>query len=450
MLAAAALGVLGAPAAAQTSDAAIRAALSDPAHNVAPGCVAGTFAHGQPTGLVAQGYADLAEQRPLDGDSLFYAASISKQFTALAAATLVARGELSLGDDVRQYLPELPAYEAPVTVAMLMHHTSGIRDSLGLLRMAGVSDVGTASKDEALGLLFRQQQTQFTPGTQYKYSNGGYLLLAEIVERVSGEAFADYAQHAIFDPLGMERSFFLNDNSPAKGTFAHGYGPEGDGFVLRDSFPRFSGSGGLMLSMNDLARYEYDIEQGHRVWTPEVTQIMLAPGRYTDGSLIDDGGGLAYAGGLHLGEKGGQQVIVHTGSAEAFKHAYLRLPGQHSAFAVLCNRGDWKATDRLKAVMAASDVRYPGMPLSSPEGRFYSSELNTYFRLTPVDDGIAVEVTSPFIAAPVVQHYEADDDGGFHHETMSIATTDNPDHLRLKRGTTAELTLTRVDQGAGQ
>ncbi|RIV86193.1 class A beta-lactamase-related serine hydrolase [Aurantiacibacter xanthus] len=428
----------------------MRAALSDPAHALAPGCVASTFAQGQPVGLVAQGYADLADQRPLDGDSLFYAASVSKQFTALAAATLIAQGKLALDDDVRQYLPELPVYDAPITVGMLMHHTSGIRDSLGLLRMAGVSDVGTASKDDALDLLFRQQHTQFTPGTRYSYSNGGYLLLAEIVERVVGEAFADYARRAIFAPLGMERSFFLNDNSPAAGTFAHGYVPEGDGFALRDSFPRFSGSGGLMLSMNDLARYEYDIEQGHRVWTPEVTQIMLAPGRYTDGSLIDDGGGLAYGGGLHLGEKGGQAVVVHTGSAEAFKHAYLRLPDQHSAFAVLCNRGDWKATDRLKAVMAASDVRYPGMPLSSPEGLFHSSELNAYFRLTPSDDGIAVEVTSPFIAAPVVQHYEADDDGGFHHETMSITPTDNPDRLRLKRGTTAELTLTRVNQEAAQ
>ena len=142
----AALALLAPLASAQSTRAEIRAAITEPGHVPAPGCVVGTFDRGAPTLLVAQGYADLAARRALDGDSLFYAASISKQFTALAAATLIAKGDLSLNDDVRTYLPELPEYDAPVTVGMLMHHTSGIRDSLGLLRMAGLSDVGKAAK----------------------------------------------------------------------------------------------------------------------------------------------------------------------------------------------------------------------------------------------------------------------------------------------------------------
>lgn len=440
----AALALLAPLASAQSTRAEIRAAITEPGQVPAPGCVVGTFDRGLPTLLVAQGYADLAARRALDGDSLFYAASISKQFTALAAATLIAKGDLSLNDDVRTYLPELPEYDAPVTVGMLMHHTSGIRDSLGLLRMAGLSDVGKAAKGDALDLLFRQRDTQFTPGTRYRYSNGGYLLLAEIVERVSGQAFADYARHAIFAPLGMRSSFFLADESPRAGSYAHGYVPEDGAFAVRDSFPRFSGSGGLMLSMNDLARYEYDIERGHRVWTREVAQIMLAPGRYSDGSLIDDGAGLSYGGGLHLGERDGRQVVVHTGSAQAFRHAYMRLPDQKRAFAVLCNRGDWKATDRLKAVMAASGVHYPGMPRTRPEGLFHSADLNANYRLTPTDKGLRVEVTSPFVEAPVIQFYAADDDGRFHHKTMTIAPTDDPDRIRVRRGTTADLTLVRI------
>src|SRR3546814_7939376 len=95
----------------------------------------------------------------------------------------------------------MPPSKVPVTVAMLMHHSAGIRDSLELLRLAGFPRASATDKDTALRLLLAQRDTNFTPGTQYSYSNGGYLLLAEIVERVSGMAFADYAQRHILKPL---------------------------------------------------------------------------------------------------------------------------------------------------------------------------------------------------------------------------------------------------------
>src|SRR5690606_8999170 len=120
--------------------------------------------------------------------------------------------------------------------------------------------------------------------------------------------------------------------------------------------------------------YEYDIERGHRVWTPEVAKIMLTPGRFSDGSPIDDGDGGGYGGGLHLTTKGGQRIVEHGGAAEAFKHAYLRLPDRHLAFAVFCNRGDWKADSKLFAVMAANGVQYPGVPQIQPVGLFHSDE----------------------------------------------------------------------------
>jgi len=431
------------------TDQAIRAIITDKQHKIAPGCIVGTFRNGSAERVVPQGYANIESRQPIDGDTQFYAASISKQFTALAAATLIVQGKLALDDDVRRYLPELPVYRAPVTVGMLMHHTSGIRDSLGLLRLAGMNDVGRASKEQALHLLFQQQDTDFVPGTAYRYSNGGYLLLAEIVERVSGQPFAEYAKRTVFEPIGMKSAYFI-DNNLRPGTFAHGYLPAGEGFAARDTFPRFSGSGGLMLSMNDLARYEYDIDRGHKVWTPRITKIMLTPGRYTDGNLIDDGNGLSYGGGLHLGEKGGQYVVTHTGSAEALKHAYTRLPDRHLAFAILCNRGDWAASAKLREAITASGVRYPGFPATVPTGMFYSEQLESYYHLTPEPNGLQVEISSSLTAKPIVRHFTPRDDGRYSDGPMSITPTDDPARALLGRGGIEGIALVRRDKGAAK
>jgi len=437
------LGSMPGMACAQSREAAIRATLVDPDHSVAPGCVAGVFQNGNLRQSAASGFADLASQRPLDTTTLFYGASLSKQFTALAAATLIAQGKLGLEDNVRSYLPELPAYARPVTVEMLMHHTSGIRDSLGLLRLAGMADVGRASKEQTLDLLFRQTDTAFVPGTQYSYSNGGYLLLAEIVARVSGQPFAQYARQVLFDPMGMKHAYFLDDGSPRPGTFAHGYVPEGDAFAARDTFPRFSGSGGLMLSLEDLARYERDIEHRHRVWTEAVAKIMLTPGRLADGTPIDDGKGLAYGGGLHMGRLGGESIVRHGGSAEAFKHAYVRLPERHAAFAVLCNRGDWKAAEKLDEVMAAAGTSPPGYPRTYPSGRFHSKELDSDYTLVREGSALLARITSPLVAAPRTVRFEPGEDGAFHAGAMSLWPGTSPDKISVSRGQSGRIPLTR-------
>src|SRR5262245_35537457 len=211
-------------------------------HEIAPGCAIGVFRGGKPDVLTAAGYADLEQRRPIDADTLFYAASVSKQFTALAVAKLVEAGKLSLDDDARRYLPELPQYQVPITIGMLLHHTAGIRDSLGLLTLAGMGTADKNSKEAVLQLVLRQQTTNFLPGSAYSYSNGGYLLLAEIVAKVSGMPFAAYAKRAVLDPIGMKSSFFLDGPPAALPNMAHGYVLANNKFEIRDTYPRFSGS----------------------------------------------------------------------------------------------------------------------------------------------------------------------------------------------------------------
>ncbi len=162
----------------------IAAALAVPSPTAAPGCAVGIFRAGKTAELVNAGAADVAAGRAIGSDTQFYAASVSKQFTAIALMQLVVAGKVSLTEDIRRYIPELPDYGTTVTVQMLLNMSGGIRDSLALLALEGNLDISTPRRADALAGVLRQKDTNFTPGTQYDYTNGGYLLLSEIVERV--------------------------------------------------------------------------------------------------------------------------------------------------------------------------------------------------------------------------------------------------------------------------
>lgn len=436
-------------------DGAVKAIVSDPKGLAAPGCAVGVFRAGKPVLVTAAGAADITDGRALDGDTLFYAASVSKQFTALAAAKLIEAGKIGLDDDIRAYFPEMPPSKVPVTVAMLMHHSAGIRDSLELLRLAGFPRASATDKDTALRLLLAQQDTNFTPGTQYSYSNGGYLLLAEIVERVSGIDFAEYAQRHILTPLGMKRSFFMNDAPPSAANIAHGYVPEDGGFAIRDTYPTFSGSGGLMTSINDLARYDRDIDVGHKVWTPTIARILLTPASFTNGDpVVDVRTGMTYAGGLHVGQRKGQYFVQHGGSAEAFKNMYARIPDRRLGVAVLCNRGDWNAGDKADAVIEA--VEGPILieaSLIEPAltGRFFSTDLGAHYDLTTRDGKLVATISSTLTGpAAATAEYDKQTDGSYSAKGTRIVFDDDANGFTLSTGRITAIRFVRADDAAAK
>lgn len=409
--------LVAAPAQAAPLDQ-VKQIIADLKGPAAPGCAVGAFRDGKTLFVTAVGAADIAGGKPLNGDTLFYAASVSKQFTALAAATLVEKGKLGLDDDVRQYLPELPDYGTPITVRMLMLHTAGIRDSLELIYLAGIESAAHTNKATALQLLFRQKSVNFPSGTAFSYSNGGYLLLAEIVERVSGMPFADYAKTAILQPLGMKRSFFMNDAKPVGTNIAHGYVPVGDGFEIRDTYPTFSGSGGLMVSINDMARYERDIAVGHKLWTPAVQQMLLTPGRLSNGKpALRLPSSLAYAGGVMVGPRNGQTFVQHSGGAEAFRNIYARLPERKFAVALFCNRGDWTADEKADAIIEAIEGEIltdePKMAAVERAGRYVSDELQATYDMSFSGDDLTAKVSSPYTPGGSTLTFKRNADGSF-------------------------------------
>src|SRR5690606_20417291 len=321
---------------------------------------------------------DLERRTALDGDTVFYAASVSKQFTALALVQLSLQGRVDLDGDLRQWLPELPAFDATVTPRMLLEHRSGILDSLSLVRFStGSGTAAAVSRERTLALTLAQTHTNFTPGTATTYSNGAYLLASELIERVSGERYPDYIQRHILAPLGMHDSYMLDGEPVASPRRAHGYVADGDGFEVRDTYPRYGGSGGLMLSLNDLARYEYDIERGHRVWTPEVRALMERPGRLSDGSPAyreDREDGVVFALGLMVGERDGRAIVEHGGGAEAFRHMYTRVPESRLAVAAFCNRPDSDAADKVDAAISLLLGPNPQAAAMSPATGVYRAD----------------------------------------------------------------------------
>ncbi len=401
------------PATAQQS--AFQKVLGDPGDLSSPGCVAGVFRNGKTVFVGAAGSGDIAAGTSLTADTPFYAASVAKQFTALAAAKLIEAGKLSLQEDVRKYLPELPQYAAPITVQMLMNHSSGIRDSLTLLHLGGVEDANKSSLSDALKLMFRQKETNFVPGTAYSYTNGAYLLLGEVIARVAGKPFPDYAREAIFVPLGMKDSFFITGRT-APEQVTHGYVPGDKGWVISEAFPAFSGSGGMIVTLNDMARYDRDIAVGRKVWTPAVARTMLEPGAFTGGKgtvIAPNFEGMPYAGGLAVGTRRGKPFYYHLGTFESFRTGYARLPDRGVGVAMLCNRSDAVPLRRIDELL---DVAEPGYltpvgalkrrstkPLAIPAsvvlptpGDYRSEELDASYRVTVQGDTVTAVITSPW------------------------------------------------------
>lgn len=418
-----------------------------PDFEAAPGCALAAHRGGERIALAASGLANIERGIPIDGDTLFYAASVSKQFTTLAVAQLAVQGRLSLDDDVRRHLPELPEYRDTVTVRMLVNHSSGVRDSLSLLRLGGYEGAAAATMAEAMELQLAQQGTNFVPGTGTAYSNGGYLLLAEIVRRASGENFADYVKRHILDPLGMADSFVLDGRVPATPHLAHGYVLGDAGFERRDTYPRFGGSGGLMLTLNDLARYEYDIEKGHRIWTPEIASIMTEAGTLADGSpAFRDGTGLVYAAGLLLGTRLGHPVVQHGGGAEAFRHLFVRLPEQGLAVAVFCNRSDQPVQDMMDTAVAALVDPAPTFLAEGPEpGKYRSAELLADYSLRGDGNVLQLEIRRDgAVGEPRVVELVRRDAGRYEGQGITLLHDPGEAGFRLATSRVRAIEVTRV------
>src|ERR1035438_3209018 len=179
-----------------------------------PGCALSVMKDGHIIYKRGYGMADLDHDVPITPSSVFHVASVSKQFTAASIVMLAQEGKLSLDDDVRKYIPELPDFHTKITIRHLIHHTSGLRDQWSLLGFAGWRySLDLITDDDVLDLISRQKSLNFLPGERHVYCNTGYTLLAQIVKRVSGQSLREFTTARIFEPLGMKNTHFRDNHA---------------------------------------------------------------------------------------------------------------------------------------------------------------------------------------------------------------------------------------------
>jgi CubicO group peptidase (beta-lactamase class C family) len=284
----------------------------------------------------AFGTANLELSVPLKPESVFQVASVAKQFTAMSILLLQQRGRLSIDDEVRKYLTEFPDYGAPLTVRHLLNHTSGIRD-VYLLHQALAAprdDIGDWN-DVLVRRLAAQRGLNFTPGSDFQYNNGGYVLLATIVKRVSGRSLQDFAHENIFEPLGMTRTRFDDDPRRLVANRVTGYARDGEAWRrAREEItrPGSVGNSGLLSTPGDLLRWEHNFAQG-TVGGQELRAAMEMPAVLTSGAT------LPYGLGLWVTDDRGRTTIHHGGGAPGFSAQTIRYPDHGLAIVVLANSG---------------------------------------------------------------------------------------------------------------
>jgi CubicO group peptidase (beta-lactamase class C family) len=297
-----------------------------------PGVAVGIARDGKVIMARGFGMANLEHGIPISGDTVFRMASVSKQFTAVCVAMLAEQGKLSVTDDIRKYIPEMPEFDTPVEVQHLLHHTSGYRDYLNLQGLAGFEGKYYYSAADTLDMLARQKNLNFDPGTDYLYSNSGYFLLGEIVARLSGQTLNEFATEQLFEPIGMSSAHFHDDTTRIVPNRADGYSRADGGWYIDMTQLDLVGDGALYTSVNEMLRWNDAIIQ-RRLGNEK----SLLPDTIFDAPPLNDGSPTDYAYGLIIDEYRGLPTVGHGGSWVGFRTANLTFPEQGLSIVVLAN-----------------------------------------------------------------------------------------------------------------
>jgi N-acyl-D-amino-acid deacylase len=375
-----------------------------------PGCSMAVIRGGRVIRSRGYGMASIELGVRNSPDTVFDIGSDAKQFTAASIVLLAQDGVLSLDDDIRKWVPEVPDYSRSnggdrITLRHLLHHTSGLRDYTDLLPLAGARVEDVTTEREALDLISRQKGLEFAPGTRYSYCNSGYFLLSIVVRRASGKSLRDFAQQRIFTPLGMRSTRFVDDHREIVPRRATGYARTRSGYRLATSNWEQNGDGGMQTTVSDLARWDANFEKpvvgGPRLIEELTRTFALADGKHVDYGL-----------GLRVDQDGALRRIRHGGSWAGFKAEFLRYPERRVSVIVLCNRRD-AVPSRIARALASAEIpelphppaaeHEPPSPAAAPAasvaetdlgrltGDFYSDELDTMWRIAVRQGKLSLE-----------------------------------------------------------
>ncbi|MGF1585065.1 MAG: serine hydrolase domain-containing protein [Bacteroidales bacterium] len=298
--------------------------------------------------LLTRSYGLMDAEKSISNDekTIFNIASVSKQFTAYAILSLERDGKLNLDDNIRKWLPDLPAYEKDITIRHLMQHTSGIASTDVLRLFAGISLDESWNQEEEYNLIKKYPQLNFTPNEKHVYSNAGYSLLARLVEQASGMDYAKFLDINFFRPLEMNSTFVLDGPGKSMKDVANGYRNENDSFALVSSVEDFSyGAGNIYSSIGDMTKWGANLlsakaenrELLHRLGTPYNT--------------LSNGDTIMYTYGYYVRNHKSVRMVEHSGGVPGFRNQFMIFP-DHGFLIILMFNNESISTRQLATDIA--------------------------------------------------------------------------------------------------
>lgn len=310
----------------------------------APGIAVAVSQGGRVVFARGAGMANLEHDQQITPNSVFQAASVSKQFTAFATLLLVSEGKVNLDEDIRTYIPELAEHPKTITVRHLLNHTGGLREISTLTVMAGWLDDDIRTQEQVLELITRQRGVNFEAGAEVEYSNTGYILLSEIVARVAGKPFEQFIEERIFTPLEMNNTHFpasRNDLIPGR---ADSYYLSDDGFKNIISAGERKGSTGLYTTALDLLKWTENF-QTKKVGNAIVFALMAERAAAINGDIA------TFAKGQEQRAYNGLETWSHGGRDVGYRSFVLRIPEENFALSILSNRTDFDTAEMAFALV---------------------------------------------------------------------------------------------------
>ncbi len=339
-----------------------------------PGAAAAVVYNGEMVYSRGFGQANLEYNIPNTPETIYHIASISKQFTVYAILLLEQQGELSIDDDIRSHIPEVPDFGHTITLRHLANHTSGMRDQWNLLGMAGWRLDDVITKEHILRYTGRQKELNFLPGEQYLYSNTGFTLLGEVAARVSGMSFNEFAKKNIFEPLGMENTFFYDDHEKIVPNRAYSYySDHNNGYKKRVLSYANAGATSLFTTVEDLSRWAVFLNR------PDEEKIPLVEAM-NEKAVLNNGDTFGGALGQFVDEHKGLNRIQHGGADAGYRTFMGRFPDHDFAVIVFSNYASFNPA---QYAMQIADIYLDDFVDSSGPKPLY--DIADYLTLDPAD-----------------------------------------------------------------
>ena len=310
-----------------------------------PGASVIVIKHGKVLFKKSYGAANLEDRIPSTTNTNYRLASVTKQFTAMAIMILAEQKKLSYENVLTDFFPDLPDYGKAITVRQILNHTSG------LLAYEDLIPAGTTTPltdQDVLNYMKQQDHTYFVPGSQFRYSNTGYVLLGLIVEKASGKSFPEFLRQNIFGPLGMNHTVLYPRDDHSDVRRAYGYSKDGNSFLRTDQSLTSStrGDGTVYSSVEDLFKWD------QALYTTRLVSADTLKQAFTAAIAVDETNGYGF--GWYVGNKRGMRMIWHSGNTIGFTQLIHRFPDQKFTVIVQSNRND----DRLAEIVDKIEELY--------------------------------------------------------------------------------------------